>query len=118
MQRNEKGGNHRERGNRKKGNGHEAEPFDLRRRMCANFDLLFHGWMSAFLPAIRNLSALVGQPSCRKTNEVGGEQGKVFLQAHRWARAHLDVLNFKNLFAFLVGRFDGLAGVVLMKPTR
>ena len=84
--------------------------------MSTDFDLVLDLRLGAVFPTIGHLWTLFSQPKSRKTYEVGGEQGKVFLEMQSWARAYLEVPNFKNLFGFFVAGFNCLTSIVIMKP--
>jgi hypothetical protein len=86
--------------------------------VSCHLDLLLDLRVSALLPAIRNLGALLGQPNRCKPNEIGGEQCELFLKLQGGLGAHFQVMDFKDLLAFPVCRFNGLAGIVVVEPGR
>ena len=84
--------------------------------MSSDFHLLLDLRVSTLLPAIWDLGALFRQPNGSETDEVGREEGEQFLELQGIARADFQVVDFEDLFAFAVGSFNGLAGIVIVKP--
>jgi hypothetical protein len=84
----------------------------INRSYAANYDLLMS---SGLYDKLIKLGLLVPH---READEIGREQGEMFLQAHGRARTHLDVMDFKDLLAFFVSGFNRLASIVVVKPAR
>ena len=59
---------------------------------------------------------MFGQPVSSETDEIGAEQNEMLLQAHGGQGTNFDVMSLEDLSCFFVARFDGLAGVVVVKP--